>query len=105
STTVSAAPTASGGTKLKMNLRTGGDQTGRPAVTAFRHIARMPMAIATAPSVSHVASHATVDDCCTATMLATIAVTPIATPPQPGTAVNEPARSMVSRMYRRLSMA
>ena len=33
------------------------------------------------------------------------ALTPIATPPHPGTAVNEPARSMVSRMNRRLSIA
>ena len=33
------------------------------------------------------------------------ALMPIATPPHPGTAVNEPARSMVSRMKRRLSIA
>src|SRR5689334_7989350 len=33
------------------------------------------------------------------------AVSPIATPPQPGTAVKEPARSIVSRIKRRLSAA
>ena len=33
------------------------------------------------------------------------AVMPMAMPPQPGTAVKEPARSMVSRMKRRLSRA
>src|SRR4051794_33524373 len=36
---------------------------------------------------------------------AMIADTPMATPPQPGTPVNDPARSMVSRMNRRFSMA
>src|SRR5437879_11628917 len=33
------------------------------------------------------------------------AVNPIAAPPQPGTAVKDPARSIVSRMKRRLSAA
>ncbi len=33
------------------------------------------------------------------------AVMPMATPPQPGTAVKDAARSMVSRMKRRLSRA
>jgi hypothetical protein len=33
------------------------------------------------------------------------AVIPMATPPQPGTAVNEAARSIVSRMKRKLSAA
>jgi hypothetical protein len=32
-------------------------------------------------------------------------VRPMVTPPQPGTAVNSAARSMVSRMYRRWSAA
>ena len=36
---------------------------------------------------------------------ATMAVTPIATPPHPGTAVKDEARSIVSRMKRRLSIA
>src|SRR5277367_3637986 len=38
-------------------------------------------------------------------LAATRALAPMATPPQPGTAVNEPARSMVSRMNRKLSIA
>src|SRR5262245_16866542 len=33
------------------------------------------------------------------------ALTPMSVPPQPGTAVNEPARSIVSRMYLRFSKA
>src|SRR5690348_14645695 len=36
---------------------------------------------------------------------ATTAVNPMTAPPQPGTAVKEPARSIVSRMNRRLSAA
>jgi len=43
--------------------------------------------------------------CWDAMLAAMSALAPIATPPQPGTAVNEPARSMVSRMNRKLSIA
>src|SRR6185437_13457505 len=39
------------------------------------------------------------------TIPATMALTPMTTPPQPGTAVNEAARSIVSRMKRRLAAA
>src|SRR5262249_57471408 len=40
-----------------------------------------------------------------AMIAAMMAVTPIATPPHPGTAVKDEARSIVSRMKRRLSIA
>src|ERR1700676_1505673 len=83
STIVSAAPTTSGGMKLNTNLRAGGDHIGNPAALAFRHIASIPIATASAPSALQVASHA---------------LAPTATPPPPGTAVNDPARSIVSRI-------
>src|SRR5581483_729444 len=97
-TIVSAAPTTKGGTKLNTNFLAGADQTGSPAFDALRHIARIPIAMARTPSISHVVSQAPGDVCLKATKLAPTAVTPMATPPQPGTAVNEPARSMVSRI-------
>jgi len=50
-------------------------------------------------------SHARGECCREATHAAPTAVKPIATPPQPGTAVNSAARSIVSRMYRRWSAA
>src|SRR5579863_8853226 len=94
STMVSAAPTISGGAKLNRNLRAGADHIGSPAFDAFRHMARIPMAIASAPSSIQVTTHRPVDFCCAATRLAASAVTPMATPPQPGTAVKDPARSI-----------
>src|SRR5271170_1384676 len=50
-TTVSAAPAINGGTKLNTNLRAGADHIGIPAFNALRHIAKMPMAMARAPSI------------------------------------------------------
>src|SRR5271168_744884 len=87
-TTVSAAPTASGGTKLNTNLRAGADHIGIPALDALRHIARMPIVTASAPSIIQVTIQASVDVSRTAMKLVITAVTPIATPPHPGTAVN-----------------
>src|ERR1043166_8075347 len=57
STSVRAAPTIRGGTKLKTNLRVGADHRGSPAASALRHMAGMPKATASAPSASHVPSH------------------------------------------------
>src|SRR5689334_3660252 len=59
----------------------------------------------TAASVNQTASQSVNCFCCEATSAAKIAVTPIATCPQPGTAVKEDARSIASRMKRRLSIA
>src|SRR6266481_1893068 len=56
------------------------------------------MATATKASISQTASHARGVVCREAASAATSAVIPIATPPQPGTAVNSAALSMVSRM-------
>ena len=63
------------------------------------------MASATTASPSQVASHSSGVAWRAARKAATRAVTPTATCPQPGTAVNEPARSIVWRMKRRLSSA
>ena len=56
-------------------------------------------------SASHVVSHAPLVGWREAAYAATRAVAPNATTPHPGTAVNEPACSIVSRMKRRLSIA
>src|SRR5207302_3615258 len=60
---------------------------------------------ATKASAGQVASHAWGAVSGAATNDAARAVQPLAKPPQPDTAVNEPARSIVSRMRRRLSAA
>src|SRR6185369_15919580 len=88
---VSTAPANSGGTKLNINLRAGADHSGNPADCALRHMANTPTAIATIASLSHSASQVWRDSACDAKPAAASAVTPISTPPHPGTAVKEPA--------------
>src|ERR1700687_4380055 len=61
--------------------------------------------MATASSASQMRSQESGRDMREAIVAAPSAVIPRATPPQPGTAVNEPARSIVSRMKRILSRA
>ena len=56
-------------------------------------------------SANQTNSHARRAGCCAATHAATSAVAPMPNCPQPGTAVNAEARSIVSRMKRRLSIA
>jgi hypothetical protein len=56
------------------------------------------MATATKASTNQTASQARGDDWRDAANAAAMAVMPMATPPQPGTAVNSEALSMVSRM-------
>jgi hypothetical protein len=65
----------------------------------------MPMTAATTASISHTLSQRKPAGWWDAIHAAANAVDPISMPPMPGTAVNEPARSMVSRIYRKLSMA
>src|SRR3989454_1395894 len=105
SATVSSAPTSNGGTKLSANFRPGPDSSGTLAARAFRAVAPAAMPTATKASASQGASHAFGFVRGEATNDAARPVHPTAKPPQPGTAVNEPARSMVSRMKRRLSAA
>src|SRR5947209_9443226 len=72
---------------------------------AFRYIVHPAMAADTAASASQTASQSAKVFCCDATSAANRAVTPMATWPQPGTAVKDDARSIASRMKRRLSIA
>src|SRR5271157_1798353 len=68
-------------------------------------MARAPRAKAHSAAASQVISQALAREGGGARHAVASAVTPIATPPHPGTAVKEAALSMVSRMKRRSSMA
>src|SRR5262245_25430996 len=63
------------------------------------------MTTATTASISQTATQRVVSSGGPEMTAATTALTPINTPPHPGTAVNAPARSIVSRMKRRFSIA
>src|SRR5208282_4446779 len=94
-----------GGAKLNKNLRPGPEKSAEFARCALVAAAGAAIATATKASTSQTASHARGEDWRAATKAAASAVIPIATPPQPGTAVNSAALSMVSRMYLRWSAA
>ena len=102
---VSNPPTTMGGRTLRPKRRPGPERIGSLTAYALRTIVEPPIARATTASPSHVASHSSTLVCRAATRAAASAVTPTATCPHPGTAVNDPARSMVWRMKRRLSRA
>src|SRR5688500_17171349 len=102
---VSSAPTIIGGEKLRRNFLPAPDMSGSLAARAFRTIAAMLMTGAMTAAASQVLSQATSVGCCAAMPAATSAVIPTTTIPQPDTAVNAPARSIVSRMKARLSIA
>src|SRR5881227_508169 len=72
---------------------------------ALRYIVQPAIAVETAASANQTASHSAKLFCCEATSAAKRAVTPMETCPQPGTAVNDEARSIAARMKRRLSIA
>src|SRR5205814_1828310 len=91
-------PTTIGGAKLRRNLRPGPEKSAELARCALVAAAGAAMATATKASINQTASQARGVVCREAANAATSAVTPIATPPQPGTAVNSAALSMVSRM-------
>src|SRR5438094_3672873 len=105
STTVRRPPTTIGGRKLRPNRRPGPDRMGSFTAYAFRTMVEPPIASATIASPSQVASHSSDVRWRAARKAAASAVAPTATCPQPGTAVNDPARSIVCRMNRRLSSA
>src|SRR5436309_4775249 len=94
-----------GGEKLSANFRPGFESSGIPARRAFRFTAQAAMQKEIKASPIQVASHPSRVGWREASSAVIIAVIPIATPPQPGTAVNAEAPSIVSRMYRRLSIA
>src|SRR5579872_847270 len=102
---VNNPPAKSGGTKLYTNLRPGPERIEPPASRALENVVQIAIATATAASPIQVRSQPIEVSWREAITAAPIAVMPMATPPQPGTAVKEPARSMVSRMKRRLSRA
>src|SRR5262249_46166904 len=76
-----------------------------PDTLAFQTVAPSAMATATTASISQTATHRVVSSGGPEMAAAASALMPISTPPHPGTAVNAPARSIVSRMKRRFSMA
>src|SRR5205807_7864469 len=83
------------------------DMNGASDRRALMAIVPNPIAAPTIASASHVASHMRNDlprNCC-AMIAAPMAVTPTPTPPHPGMDVNDPARSIASRMNRMLSSA
>ena len=76
-----------------------------PARRAFAVIAHPPSVRPATAVLSQVKSHSSAVSRVYAMPAATSASTPIPTPPHPGTAVKAVARSMVSRIKERLSMA
>src|SRR5258708_5901468 len=94
-----------GGAKLRANLRPGPLKREELARLALVAAAGAAMANATNTSASQTASHARGVTWREARNAAARAVAPMATPPQPGTAVNSAALSLVSRMWRRGSAA
>src|ERR1035437_1578290 len=88
-----------------MNLRPGPENKGIWKRRDLSAAPAMPMAMATTTATAQTASQPPALGWRTANRAANTATTPISTPPLPGTAVNDPARSNVRRMYFRLSMA
>src|SRR5213594_681723 len=105
SATVSRPPTTIGGRNLNPKRRPGPERIGSFTAYAFRTMAEPPIVSATSASPSHARSHSSGVRCRAARKAAASAVAPTATWPHPGTAVNDPARSIVCRMKRRLSSA
>src|SRR5688572_14449235 len=93
------------GVKLKTNFRAGSDRSGVFEAFAFAAVNQAAMMPDRRASAIHVESQARGVACRAAIQAAARAVTPMATSPQPEMAVNAPARSMVSRMKRKLSIA
>src|SRR4051812_30379854 len=99
-------PATSGGTYPSAKRNAGAaDDSGAPILRALIVIAANAIAAAIAASASHTATHRSESSGGPDTNAAITAVTPISTPPHPGTAVNAVARDIVSRMNRMLSMA
>ncbi len=99
------APASSGGARLSVNFLPGPDMSFKSAARAFRFIITAPIVSASGNSPAQTIIHSCSSSIRDASNPATTALTPIITPPQPGTAVNDEARSIVSRMYFKLSIA
>src|SRR3974390_2061070 len=94
-----------GGAKLKTHFRPGPEKREELARRALVAAAGATRAPATKAAASQTATHARGVAWRDASSAAASAVRPMVTPPQPGTAVNSAARSLVSRMSRRWSAA
>src|ERR1700759_1072546 len=90
---MSRAPTKSGGAKLYAKRRPGPEKIAVPALRALEKVVQTAMQIAIAASAIQVVSQASGVGWRDAIAAAPSAVMPMATPPQPGTAVKELARS------------
>lgn len=104
-TRVKAAPVTIGGVKPSTNFRPGPRSSDSRAARSFQAIDMAAIAIATPASMNQIVTHTRTSVSAAANHAAASAVSPIATPPQPGTAVNDAAFAIVSRMNRRLSIA
>src|SRR5258706_1498315 len=102
---VRSRPAIIGGEKLSANLRPDLDRIGLAARRDFRITAHPAMQNEISASPIQMASQRSWVAWRPASKAVIIAVIPIATPPQPGTAVNAEAPSIVSRINRRLSIA
>ena len=87
-----------GGAKLRTNFRPGPEKSAEFARCALVAAVGAAMATATNASINQTVSQARGVTCREAMAAATSAVIPMATPPQPGTAVNSAALSIVSRI-------
>src|SRR5215510_4100010 len=101
---VNSAPATIGGDKLKTTFRPGPENNGTPELSALRSIDQPAIKTDTSASAAQTRNQI-LKGCFQAISAATNADPPIATSPQPEMPVNDDERSMVSRMYRRLSMA
>ena len=105
SATVRTAPATSGGMTFQVNFRPDPVSRDMPAARDFRAMNRMATARDTTAALSQTVSQLSTAVVLRATVAAPIATVPINTPPMPDTWVNDAERSMVSRIYRRLSIA
>src|SRR5262249_25412900 len=99
-------PATSGGTDASAK-RDGGAavDSGVPARRAFTAIVTSAIVTATTASPNHTSTQRIEVSGGPEIAAAAMAVAPMATPPQPGSAVNALARVIVSRMKRRFSSA
>lgn len=102
---VSAAPTSIAGAKASTSFCPGPDSSGTLAERALCDVANAEMPPATAASTIQTATHRCGVGWTAAISAASTALAPMTISPQPDTAVNVAARSIVSRMNRRLSIA
>ncbi len=95
---MSTAPATSDGVTLQVNFRPGPVSSETPSARHFLAMAATSTLSDTAAAPSQTAIHDHSVPIRGARSAATRATTPMATPPMPETWVNEPERSIVSRM-------